>query len=82
MATGNQLEVARRTLVTADALDELSDEEKEETKKALYEYVFWRAEGDQLLSRDETESFREAHQQSKDRCEYYYNSLYCCYYRR
>lgn len=75
MATGGQLEAPRRKLVTADSLDELSDEEKEETKKALYEYVFWRAEGDQLLSRDETESFREAHQKSNDGCEYYYNNL-------
>jgi hypothetical protein len=66
----SQLEIKRQSYISSysESLDELSEEEKEETKQALYEYVFWRAQGDEQLSRDETESFREAHYRSNDGC--------------
>lgn len=61
---GGQAELSRkrqafRTAAT-ESLDELSEEERIETERALYEYVFRRAEKDEKLSRDEVESFREA----------------------
>ena len=67
----SQLEIKRQSfrLSLTESMDELPEEEKEETKQALYEYVFWRAQGDQCLSRDETESFQEAHIRVNDRCE-------------
>lgn len=77
MATGggNQLELSRKResywLSKGESIEEIPEDEKEETKKALYEYVFRRAENDLLLSRDEAESFHEAHLNSKEGRKYY-----------
>lgn len=71
MATGGgQLEVAKKResyrSSTTVSLDDIPEEEREETKRALYEYVFWRAKGDMVLSRDEAESFQEARLTSQE----------------
>lgn len=62
MAKGGQVELQRQSFGTAfmESLEDLPEEEMRETKRALYEYVFCRAEKDQLLTRDEAESFHEA----------------------
>lgn len=70
MASGGQRQVRRSSwqqgrLVEMDGGGEMegedvSEEEQEETKEALYGYIFRRAEGDSNLSRVETASFEEA----------------------
>ena len=72
MASGYQLEVSRG-IYKQDSLEEeidVTDDEKEETRRVLYDYVFRRAEGDNILTRHQTDSFREAHLKSNDGCEY------------
>ena len=72
MASGYQLEVSKG-IYKQDSLEEeidVTDDEKEETRRVLYDYVFRRAEGDNILTRHQTDSFREAHLKSNDGCEY------------
>lgn len=67
MASGYQLEVSKG-IYKQDSLEEeidVTDDEKEETRRVLYDYVFRRAEGDNILTRHQTDSFREAHLKSE-----------------
>ena len=68
MASGYQLEVSKGKYIQ-DSLEEeidVTDDEKEETRRVLYDYVFRRAERDNILTRHQTDSFRDAH----DGCKY------------
>ena len=87
MAAGNggQLEVSQAQFrLPEDYETELdpavSEEDALNTKSAVYNFVFTRAEGDQTLSKEEAESFRdarEAHFKTNDTCEtFVYVSLF------
>ena len=61
---GGQRQLGRSSQTRRPELDGeeeiLSDEEQEETREALYGYVFHRAEGDSNLSREQIASFQRA----------------------
>ena len=68
MASGGQRQLGRNSQTRRTEPDDvieldegsLSDEEQEETREALYGYIFRRAEGDSNLSREQTGSFQRA----------------------
>ena len=63
MSGGQQRQVTRwsyRLPSTEDEEDGVTDEQESDTRQALYQYVFRRADRDNQLSRVETAAFREA----------------------